>query len=79
MDELSTQKSKPKNKPNESNKVETFYTNLKAEFLKITWPKREELTKQTVIVIILCAIIGAIIFGMDTGLGSVLQFVADLI
>ena len=62
-----------------ADKFKDFYTNIKSEFKKIIWPKRDELVKQTVIVIILCLLVGAIIFGMDTGLGAILQEVSGLI
>ena len=60
-------------------KIKTFYTNLKAEFVKIIWPKRDELIKQTFVVIVICAIFGLIIFGMDTGLAALLKLVAGII
>jgi len=52
----------------ESNQKETFEQKIgiyKGEFGKITWPTKEEMVKQTITVIISCAIIAAIIFGMD--------------
>ncbi len=38
----------------------------KAEFKKIIWPKRDELSKKTVTVIITSLLIGVVIFCMDT-------------
>lgn len=38
----------------------------KAEFKKIIWPKRDELSKKTVTVIMTSLLIGVIIFCMDT-------------
>ncbi len=40
----------------------------KAEYKKIVWPTRQEVIKETVIVLVLCFVLGAIIFGLDTGL-----------
>lgn len=37
----------------------------KAEFRKIVWPTRKEVAKETVIVLLMCFVVGAIIFGMD--------------
>ena len=83
MEETKQKKDKSKNKPEQDNaivsKVKTFYTNISSEFKRIIWPTKELLMKQTVVVIIICIIIGAIIFGMDTGLAYVLQFVAGFI
>ena len=61
------------------NKLKEFYTNIKAEFKKIIWPKRDELIKETLVVIVMCAIFGIIIFGMDTGLAVILKLVAGII
>ena len=60
-------------------KIAVFYTNIASEFKKIIWPKKEELAKQTLIVITVCLIIGTIIFGMDSVLAAVLKMVAGVI
>ena len=57
----------------------TFFTNIKSEFKRIIWPKREELVKQTFVVIVVCFLFGLIIFGMDTVLAALLKFVAGVI
>jgi len=64
----SKENSKKKNK--ESGNSPSFFSKHKAEFRKIKWPSRQELFRETVVVIIISLIVGAIIFGMDT----VLQF-----
>jgi preprotein translocase SecE subunit len=46
----------------------------RGEFAKITWPTKEELTKQSITVIIACALIASIIFGMDFVLNWLLNF-----
>ena len=70
-------------KPGEKNalvtKIQTFYTNIASEFKKIIWPKRDELAKQTFIVIVICAIFGALIFGMDAAFGAMLKVLAGTI
>lgn len=37
----------------------------KAEFKRIVWPSKQQVAKETVIVLLLCFVLGAIIFGMD--------------
>ena len=70
-------------KPGEKNviitKFQTFYTNIASEFKKIIWPKRDELAKQTFIVIVICAIFGVLIFGMDAAFGVMLKLLAGTI
>ncbi len=43
-----------------------FVAAHKAEFRKISWPSREDLFKQTVTVIIISLIVGAVIFCLDS-------------
>lgn len=61
------EKNKKENKDNkkDSNKG-SFFNDHKAEFKKIVWPSRQDLVKQTVTVIIVSLLVGAIIFGMDS-------------
>lgn len=42
-----------------------FLKEVKSELLKVNWPSRQEVIKLTVIVIVISAIIGAYIGGMD--------------
>lgn len=46
----------------------SWFNAHKAEYRKIVWPTRQEVVKETVIVLVLCFVLGAIIFGLDTGL-----------
>lgn len=56
--------SKKDNKPEK--KGPGFFAKHKAEFKKIKWPTRQDLLKETVVVIFISLVVGAIIFGMDT-------------
>jgi preprotein translocase subunit SecE len=55
-------KGKKDKKEKKNNK---FFAEHKAEFKKISWPNREDLTKETITVIVVSLLVGAIIFGMD--------------
>lgn len=44
----------------------SWFKGLKAEFMKIIWPDKETLAKQSVAVIGVTVILGAIIFAVDT-------------
>lgn len=50
---------------NKNGKAAQLYNRHMGEFRKIIWPSREELMKQTVTVIGLSLIVGAIIWGYD--------------
>ncbi len=49
------------------NKI-SFFDGVKAEWGKIVWPNKEQLTKQTVAVIITTIVVGVIISLLDTAL-----------
>ena len=55
-----------------------FFRDYKSEVKKITWPGRSEVVKNTIIVLIMCAIIGALIWAIDFGLGQLLDLVLGL-
>lgn len=54
-------------------KVVKFLKDYKGEILKIVWPGPRAVVKNTIIVIIMCLIIGAFIWLLDWGLGSLLK------
>lgn len=49
-------------------KAAQFFAEHRAELRKVTWPNRQELFKETVTVIVISLLVGAIIFCMDTAL-----------
>lgn len=56
-------------------RVVQFFKDYKSETKKIVWPGLRDVVKNTVIVLIMCAIIGALIWLVDWGLGSLLKLV----
>jgi len=65
-----------KKKDKTEKKGPNFFERHKAEFKKIKWPSRQELFKETVIVIIISLGVGAVTYAVDTvlqyGFGAVL-------
>lgn len=61
------EKKKVKKKNNEK-KLSNFFNAHKGEFKKITWPSKDELLKQSVTVIVVSLIVGAVIFVYDTAI-----------
>ena len=47
--------------------LQVFWKGIKSEFRKIVWPSRESLFKQSVAVVVVSVIIGAIIAVIDRG------------
>ncbi len=56
-------------------RVIQFFKDYKSECKKIVWPGLKEVVKNTGIVLIMCAVIGALIWLADWGLGSLLKAV----
>ncbi len=58
-----------------TSKVMKFWNGVKAEFKKITWPNKDALLKQSIAVVIVSVVVGAIIAILDFGL----QYGVDLL
>lgn len=52
-----------------------FFRDYKSEIKKIVWPGWKDVVKNTVIVLIMCLIIGALIWLIDFGLGRLLELI----
>jgi len=63
--DLKKDKKKPSKDKNKKNPIQQFFENLLAEFRKVIWPSKNDLIKQTIVVIIISLFMGALIFGMD--------------
>ena len=56
-------------------RIVRFVRDYKSEVKKIVWPGLNEVVKNTVIVLIICAIIGAFVWLLDFGLGQLVQLI----
>ncbi len=56
-------------------RIGRFFRDYKSEIKKIVWPGWKEVAKNTVIVLIMCLIIGALIWAVDFGLGELLKLI----
>jgi preprotein translocase subunit SecE len=54
-------------------KIVTFFTDVKKEMGKVTWPTKEELKESTTIVIVVCLIIAALTYAADMGITQILK------
>ncbi|MCD7726307.1 MAG: preprotein translocase subunit SecE [Clostridiales bacterium] len=52
-----------------------FWEGVKAEFKKITWPDKDALLKQSVAVVIISVVVGALIAILDFGLQYGVDFI----
>jgi len=56
-------------------KVGRFFKELKSEFKKIVWPTKKQVINNTIVVIVMVVICGAVICGFD----AALSFLVNLI
>ncbi len=56
-------------------RIVRFFRDYKSEVKKIVWPGPRDVVKNTVIVLIMCLLIGALIWVFDLGLGKLLEAV----
>ena len=73
VNEKETQEEKAEVKA-ESVNILTFLKEVRVEFSKISWPSKDQVTKEFFSVILLVSILTGIIFLIDKGLSTVLDF-----
>lgn len=59
-------------------KAVKFFDGVKAEFKKISWPDKDSLMKQSVAVVVISLVVGAIIAVLDFGLQYGVDFITTL-
>ncbi|MBE6809508.1 MAG: preprotein translocase subunit SecE [Ruminococcaceae bacterium] len=52
-----------------------FLKDYKSEIKKIVWPGLNDVVKNTLIVLVMCLIIGAFIWLLDLGLGKLIELI----
>ena len=62
----------------QTSKASSFIKGVKAEFNKIMWPTREDITKQTTAVVIISVIIGALIAVFDYAFGYLVNLITKI-
>jgi preprotein translocase subunit SecE len=56
-------------------KIIFFFTDVVKEMKKVTWPRRDELQDTTVIVLVVCGVIAAFVFGVDWIVSNILKII----
>ena len=57
--------------------VTTFFSEVRSELSKVTWPKREEVIKLTIIVLLVSVVVGAYVGGLDYLFTKALEIVVS--
>lgn len=56
-------------------RIVRFFRDYKSEGKKIVWPNLKDVTKNTIVVLVMCLIVGALIWIVDFGLGQLLNLI----
>jgi preprotein translocase SecE subunit len=56
------------------NRFKEFLREVRAEFYKVTWPKRNEVYGTTVVVIVTCFVFGFFLWAVDIVMGRVVTW-----
>ncbi len=56
-------------------RIVRFFRDYKSEVKKIVWPNIKDVAKNTVVVLVMCLIVGALIWIVDFGLGQLLNLI----
>ena len=67
-EEKTSKSAKKKSKKNPFKSIASFFKSVKAEGKKVVWAKPMEVLRNTVIVLVVVAIVGVCIYLVDTGL-----------
>lgn len=54
-------------------KIIGFFTDVVKEMNKVTWPKKDELRDSTIIVLVVCMLIAAFVYVVDTAVSGILR------
>jgi preprotein translocase subunit SecE len=53
--------------------IRQFFTEVNKEMKKVSWPTRDQLQESTMVVVVTCLIIAAIVFIIDHGMTFVMK------
>lgn len=62
-------KSKDKKPAKKKKGIVKYFKDAKAEFKKVVWPTPKETTRNTIVVLVMCALASLVIFGLDSLFG----------
>ena len=71
-------KPKKKSKKNPFKSIASFFKSVKSEGKKVVWAKPKEVLRNTIIVIVVCAIVGVAIYGVDSLLSLGMKGIKNL-
>lgn len=68
-----------KDKKGGKSSLKSWWGDIKGEYKKIVWPTRDDVIKDTVTVIVTCAIVGVVVCGFDILFGWAYQALVNFV
>ncbi len=59
-------------------KIKKFFKDFKGEWKKVTWPSGKTVLNHSIVVIVIVAIVGIAVLGVDTGLSAIIDAIVSL-
>lgn len=59
-------------------RIKNFFKDYTAELKKIVWPSKNVVVRNTIIVVVMCIVVGAYIWLLDFGFSSLLKWLLDI-
>lgn len=56
-----------------------FFTEIKAELKKVTWPTKSQLVNNTLVILVFIAVVTVILALLDTAFAKLFEFVTKLV
>lgn len=58
--------------------IRKYFRELKAEMKKVVWPTRQQVTKNTGVVLTVMVVMALFLFGVDSGLGAAIKAILKI-
>ena len=62
------------NQQNLKDKTVTYFKGVRSEWGKITWPQKQQIVAQTVVVLVIVTFLTAVVYLIDIGFKGLFQF-----
>ncbi|MFZ5989374.1 MAG: preprotein translocase subunit SecE [Bacillota bacterium] len=63
---------------NTKDKLVRFFKDIRSELKKVIWPSRSQLINNTLTVLLMCLLVGALIWVIDAGLNVLRQLIYNV-
>ena len=64
-------------KPGLFTRLTKYFRDSRGEFKKVVWPTRSQVLNNTVVVLVVVAVAGVFLFGLDYALGALIKFLLN--